>query len=139
MTSNKGKLSFPTMCQLYSLPVPVPEFKFHPTRLWRFDWMFPNTFVAIEIQGGIWISGRHSRGKGQLKDFEKCNVAQCMGYIVLQITHQQIHDGSFAQTVRDALNYRNAENIALDDDCPIGIANHILPLDRGNDGLPLGF
>lgn len=68
------------------------EFKFHKSRRWRFDYANPSLKIAIEINGGVWTRGRHSRGTGQIKDFEKLNAAQMMGWRVFQYTPQQTAD-----------------------------------------------
>jgi len=33
------------------LPVPVPQYRFHPKRRWRMDWAWPRYRVAVEIDG----------------------------------------------------------------------------------------
>lgn len=72
------------------LTPPVFEHRFHKTRKWRFDIAWPEQKVAIEVQGGIWTRGRHSRGKGQLNDMHKFNEAQVFGWIVLLVTPQEL-------------------------------------------------
>ena len=57
------------------LPEPVREFKFHPTRRWRFDFAWPDHKVAAEVEGGTWTGGRHTRGSGFEKDCHKYNAA----------------------------------------------------------------
>lgn len=69
------------------------EHRFHETRKWRFDFANANKEIAIEIDGGIWIRGRHSRGAGQLADMEKINEATRMGWRVYRFTPQQVHTG----------------------------------------------
>ena len=76
------------------------EWRFHKTRLWRFDYAHPGYGIGIEIQGGIFIKGKHSRGAGQLKDWEKYNAAQLMGWKVLQYSPQQLQI-----MVNDVRNY----------------------------------
>ena len=66
--------------------VAVKEYKFHPTRKWRFDYCIPEIKVAIEVEGGIWTQGRHIRPKGMLGDMDKYNAAAIMGYKVLRVT-----------------------------------------------------
>lgn len=60
------------------------EYKFHPTRRWRFDFADPVNKVAIELEGGIWIRGRHVHPTGYLKDTYKYNAAVILGWRVLR-------------------------------------------------------
>ena len=46
--------------------------------------------VAIEINGGTFKRGRHSRGVGQARDAEKLNEAQRLGWIVLQFGTEKL-------------------------------------------------
>ena len=65
-------------------PKPILEFRFHPTRKWRFDYAWPNRKVALELEGGIWSRGRHTRPLGFLEDMEKYNEAAAMNWLVLR-------------------------------------------------------
>ena len=65
------------------LPMPTAELRFAPPRRWRFDFAWPEYKVALEIQGGIWIGGRHSRGAALVKEWEKLNTAAEMGWRVV--------------------------------------------------------
>lgn len=66
------------------------EHRFAPPRKWRFDVAWLKQKVAIEINGGIFRRGRHSRGAGQVKDFEKLNEAQRLGWVVFQFGTNQL-------------------------------------------------
>lgn len=68
------------------------EVRFHPTRRWRFDFADPETMMALEIEGGVWTGGRHTRGKGFLRDIEKYNTATSLGWRIFRTTPQ--HFGS---------------------------------------------
>lgn len=68
----------------------VAEYQFHHTRKWRFDFAIPSVKVAVEIDGGCWSGGRHSRGHGQINDMEKGNAACILGWRVLHFTPQQL-------------------------------------------------
>jgi len=63
---------------------PHREYRFHPSRRWRFDYAWPSRMIALEIEGGVWTGGRHTRGAGFLGDMEKYNAATLMGWKVLR-------------------------------------------------------
>ncbi|MCK4815094.1 hypothetical protein KA005_04930, partial [bacterium] len=69
------------------------EYKFHPVRKWRFDFALKDR-VAVEIEGGIWAQGRHTRGSGFIKDAEKYNTAAAMGWRVFRFPSDMVEDGS---------------------------------------------
>lgn len=71
-------------------PQPEREFYFHPERRWRFDFAFPSSSVAVEMEGGTWTGGRHSRGSGVAGDCEKYNAATMLGWSVLRYTTTDI-------------------------------------------------
>ena len=70
-----------------------PEYKFHPTRKWRFDFAWPHAFIALEIEGGVWTGGRHTSGAGFVKDMEKYNEAGLLGWRIFRVTPNQVKNG----------------------------------------------
>jgi very-short-patch-repair endonuclease len=85
------------------LPEPQTEFRFHPTRKWRFDFCFPVERIAVELQGGVWTDGKHGRGSGIRKDYEKLNAAQLLGYMVLQYSSDMVRDGLALADIEQAI------------------------------------
>ena len=69
------------------------EYRFDPTRRWRFDFAWPMEDVALEVEGGVWINGRHSRGSGKLGDMEKYSMAAVHGWRIIYVTPQQMENG----------------------------------------------
>lgn len=71
------------------------EWRFHPTRMWRFDFCIPEKMLAIECEGGVWLGakGGHTSGKGMIRNMAKYNTASRMGWIILRFTPQQIKSG----------------------------------------------
>tara|TARA_R100001015_G_C4624972_1_gene183315 strand:- start:1953 stop:2336 length:384 start_codon:yes stop_codon:yes gene_type:complete len=80
-------------------PEPELEYKFHPTRKWRFDLAFPKLLLAIEIEGGVWISGRHNRASGFIKDMEKYNEGCILGWQMLRFTPSDVKVGKAILTL----------------------------------------
>ena len=58
-------------------------------RFWKFDYAIPEKLVAVEIEGGVYTKGRHTRGQGYVKDLEKYNAAIELGWVVLRYTPGQ--------------------------------------------------
>ena len=85
------------------LPEPTLEHKFHFTRKWRFDICWPEYMVAVEVQGGVWTQGRHTRGKGYTNACAKLNEAQLLGWNVLWVTADQIKTGEALDWIDRAL------------------------------------
>lgn len=68
----------------------VREYAAIEGRRFKFDFWLPESNVLIEIQGGTFTGGRHTRGVGMAADCEKSRLAQMQGYVVLCYTGQQI-------------------------------------------------
>ncbi len=100
--SEASLLMWTHSCELDYLA--VKERKFHDKRRWKFDFAFPKDRVAVEIEGGTWISGRHNRGSGFIKDMEKYNHAALLGWRVLRFTPQQVLDGSAIAFIKRVLD-----------------------------------
>lgn len=60
---------------------------------WRFDVAWPEPKVAVEVDGGGFTQGRHSRGAGMESDCAKLSTAVAMGWRVLRVTPAQVTDG----------------------------------------------
>lgn len=100
---SKPAEEFALHCRLNGLS-PEREFRFDPQRRWRFDFAFGMPFmVAVEIDGGTWTNGRHTRGAGYEKDCEKLNEATLQGWRVFRFTSGMVSRGEAIRTVLIAL------------------------------------
>jgi hypothetical protein len=109
-TSKVRKASRPSyltlLCRAHALPEPDCEVRFHPERLWRFDYAWPLHRVALEREGGIWVQGRHSRGVGMEADMVKYAEATLLGWRVFRASPQQIQDGTVLVWLQRALKVK---------------------------------
>ncbi len=96
--------AFLAACAAHGLPEPVPEYVFAAPRKWRFDWLWADADVALEIEGGAWTEGRHVRGKGYLNDITKYNEAQLAGFVLLRCTPDDVKSGAAFALVKRALS-----------------------------------
>ena len=90
-------------CRALGLPEPVLELRFHPPRKWRIDAAFPAHWLAVEIEGGAWVNGRHTRSSGYLADIEKYNQMALDGWFLLRFTPQQVENGEAVQAIAQFL------------------------------------
>ena len=89
---SKGEAAFTLHCKAEKL-TPEREYKFHPERRWRFDFCFPAQMIAVEIEGGIWSGGAHTRGAHFESDAEKYNSATKLGWRVMRYSTNQVERG----------------------------------------------
>lgn len=82
-----------TQCQALKLPIPSLEYLFHPVRRWRFDCVWVEAKIAVEIEGGLWVNGRHNRAQGFLADMMKYNEATRLGWRVYRFSPSQVKKG----------------------------------------------
>lgn len=82
------------------------EYKFHPTRKWRFDFAWPKLKIALEIEGVVWgdAKGRHQTALGIAKDCEKYNEATRMGWDVYRFTGAQVKSGGAILFLKNVLD-----------------------------------
>lgn len=79
--------------QPWGIETPQAEWMFHPTRKWRFDYGWIKQKIAVEIDGGVWSRGRHTRGSGYVKDMEKMNEATRLGWRVFKFQPKDLKNG----------------------------------------------
>lgn len=93
MGVSKAEETLAFQIRAVKLPEPVREHRFHETRKWRFDFAYPSQKLAIEVEGGVWSGGRHTRGSGFTNDCEKYNAALINGWRVYRCTPDMIKKG----------------------------------------------
>ena len=94
---------FVALCKSFKIPTPHQEVKFMDKRKFRFDFAWIDEKLAVEIEGGVWIQGRHTRGSGYVKDMEKYNLAAEAGWRVLRFTPQQIKEEETYRIIQNCL------------------------------------
>ena len=98
-----GDPLFLALLKRAKLPAPVAELRFAPPRRWRFDYAWPVYNLALEVEGGVWTRGRHTRGKGAIADMEKYNAAVIAGWRLLRVTPDQLHTLETVTMIRDVI------------------------------------
>jgi very-short-patch-repair endonuclease len=103
MAESPLESTFAGQCRALRLPEPEREVVFARPRRWRFDFAWPVERVAVELEGGTYTGGRHTRGRGFEADCEKYNAATALGWRVFRFTAAMVRDGRAAATIEEAL------------------------------------
>lgn len=92
-----------TQIRALKLTEPEMEIMFAQPRRWRFDMAWPERKLAVEIQGGLYMQGRHNRGAAMEQEYEKLNAATKLGWRVLLFGPAMIRSGQAVGTIVEAL------------------------------------
>ena len=93
MKGSNAEEQFALLLKAHAIPF-EREYRFRglsDQRKWRFDFVILPLYlqIAVEIDGGSYVYGRHNRPKGFAADCEKYNQATLMGWKVLRYTPNQ--------------------------------------------------
>jgi hypothetical protein len=58
--------------------------------------------LAVEVEGGSWVGGRHVRAKGFAADCEKYNAAVLLGWRILRFSPAMIEAVVALHAIKDA-------------------------------------
>src|SRR6187455_3881784 len=98
-----------TRLQHAGLPTGVGQHPVVTGRQFRFDRAWPDHMVAVEVQGGVWTNGAHSRGSGVQRDCLKLSMAAAVGWRVLPVTREMIESGEAVRLIAQALGVSDHE------------------------------
>lgn len=101
--SEQARESFTRWCIAGGLPAPVAEHRFHPIRKWRFDYAWPTHLVALEIEGGVFVGGRHNRGAGFREDLAKYSEGAALGWRIVRTLPEGLYSGVLLDRLRRAI------------------------------------
>lgn len=93
------------VCKTLGIPAPVDkrtgETRVVSTRAWRIDFAWPEVKVALEVDGGIWRKGggAHSRPRNIMRDMEKSNAMEALGWRLIRARPEEIVVGSTAMVL----------------------------------------
>jgi very-short-patch-repair endonuclease len=76
---------FEMLWEAHGGPPLEKEHRFHPFRKWRADFAHLPSRTLIEIEGGIYVNGRHNRGAGFAADLEKYLEAGLSGWRLIRL------------------------------------------------------
>jgi very-short-patch-repair endonuclease len=85
----------------------VAEYRFHPTRKWRFDFVIDPDRLKVAVEYDGLMGGTAHRSIGMVaKDSSKINTAQTMGWNVVRVNAISLKDGSGYTAIERAVAQR---------------------------------
>jgi very-short-patch-repair endonuclease len=105
MAASQRASLFVSLCRRDKIPDPIQELHFaKPERAWRFDFAWPDQKVALEVEGGAWTRGRHTRGAGFIEDMSKYNKAALLGWRVFRVVPSELETLGTVRMIAQALS-----------------------------------
>lgn len=83
------------------------EHRVTPERKFRADF-YIEPDILVEIEGGTWIAGRHSQGKGFADGCVKQFLAVLRGYRYIRVPTELVDDGTALTWIQSLLERRAA-------------------------------
>lgn len=107
MTQSIAEMTLAAQLEQAGIPFET-EYRFAHPRRWRADFAAGVPWggrwpILVEVDGGGFVAGRHTRGTGFEADAEKASAAAILGYRVIRATPRQVEDGRALAWIRQAL------------------------------------
>jgi very-short-patch-repair endonuclease len=84
----------------------IPEYQFDKKRRWRADYAVIQYNILLEVEGGIYTQGRHTRGTGYKNDMEKYTAASLQGWTLIRVQPSELLTKGF-QAIEKSINSNN--------------------------------
>lgn len=99
---------FLLLLRAHGFPLPEVEVVFAPPRKWRADYLWRERRVIVEREGGLFSHTvqaqlAHTSPTHILRDMEKSNAAQLLGFRYLRYTPRQLDSGDVLDDLRPLL------------------------------------
>ena len=75
------------------------EYRFDVKRKYRFDFCLLNQRIALEIEGGLWVTSRHRTGSGYQEDMRKYNLAASLGWWVFRFSYKDLQQKEYEKYI----------------------------------------
>lgn len=86
------------------------QYRFHPERRWLVDFAWPMFSIvkgippiALEVNGGTYSHGSHSRGPRQRGDYEKWSELSLRGWTLILVDSKDVKEGVHVERVLMAM------------------------------------
>jgi very-short-patch-repair endonuclease len=96
--------------QLMAMQLAASGIKFRPQYTWHTSRKFSADFVVgnygnliVEVDGGLFINGGHTRGARREYDYERDAEAMMLGFRVLRVSPRQVKQGKAIQWIQELL------------------------------------
>ena len=73
---------------------------------WRADFALTDAMLLVEVEGGGWTGGRHTRGAGFEGDLAKYDAAMRLGYVVYRCSPAMVKSGRAIETIMALVQLR---------------------------------
>lgn len=90
------------------LPQPTRHVQLVAGRKFEVDFVWDKQSICVEVDGGVWMQGHYGQGGGAhsrpaniLRDMEKSNLVQRLGYRLFRFTPEQVKNGQALEFIKE--------------------------------------
>lgn len=90
------------------LPAPTRHVQLVAGRKFEVDFVWDKQSICVEVDGGVWMQtqrgqggGAHSRPLNIIRDMEKSNLVQRLGYRYFRFTPDQVKNGQALEFIKE--------------------------------------
>ena len=87
----------------YEFLLPDAAHVYAKGRGWKCDFAWPDRRLIVEVEGGVYTQGRHTRPSGFVNDIEKYNALTEAGWKVLRFSRREVKSGEALNVIERVL------------------------------------
>jgi len=76
---------------------------------WRYDFFFPDSKLAVEINGGNWVQGRHTRADALQSEYRKEYASDVCGHVLIKFDGEMVKSGEAIQRTKQMIDLIESE------------------------------
>ena len=87
------RILFAQICERTAIPLPAQQFHFAIGRDYRADFTWPDHRLLVEVEGGLWIGGKHAIALHEQRRQRRRCYAQALGWSIVEVSPPDVRSG----------------------------------------------
>ena len=88
------RILYAQICDRTKIPLPVQQLRFAAGRDYRADFAWPDHRLLVEVDGGLWIGGKHAIALHETRRQRRRIYAQALGWSIVEVGPPDVRSGA---------------------------------------------